>query len=344
MSVEALRNELDAARSRPNIELRHIAAIVAERREPRWLIHKVIERGVLAVLAGPRSTFKSFVALDWAMRSAVAGHSALILSGEGAGLDRRVDAWMRVHGASLSLEDLPVRAIERPLRLCAGGDLAELVEAISADDFRPALIVIDTLIKYSAGLDENDNAAMARYLGDLAVDLRDRFDATVLLVAHSGHGDAKRPRGASALMANPDAEFIIDRPSPTGMQITVSRERFKDYAALEPLAYTGEVIDLGRVDSHGEPVTSLALHSSQAPPVALKITGRNMTSAVTALREWCRTRPDARHIATPEFGELLKAHGIDRRRRLEVINGLVNLRVLTAAVGGYTIDAKVLTP
>jgi len=53
--------------ARPPIEFRHLADIVAENREPAWLIHNIIEREVLAILAGPRSTFKSFVAFHWLM-------------------------------------------------------------------------------------------------------------------------------------------------------------------------------------------------------------------------------------------------------------------------------------
>ena len=345
MSVEALRKQLDAAKPSPTITLRHIAEIVAERREPRWLLHRVLERGVLAVLAGARGTFKSFIGLDWTMRVALAGHPVVILSGEGAGLDRRVDAGVRTHNPAIALAELPFLALERPLRLTAGGDLPGLVESIEAGCARPALITIDTLSKYSAGLDENSNAEVAQYLGDLATGLRDRFDASVLLVAHAGHGDAKRPRGASALMCNPDAEYVVSRPSATAMTASVTRARFKDYASLEPLGYTAQVVDLGRVDSHGERVTSLALHATQASPDTPRINGRNMTAAATALREWSRTRPDARHISTLELTDLLKAHGIrDRRRRIEVINGLVNLRAVTASLGGYTFDPSVLSP
>jgi hypothetical protein len=343
---DALIDALDATNGSPpraSIVLRHISAIVAERREPRWLLYKIIERGVLAVLAGPRATFKSFIALDWAMRTAMAGNPVLILSGEGAGLDRRIDAWMREHAATATLDDLPVRAVERPLRLTANGDLAQLAETIRASDLRPTLVVVDTLSKFAAGLDENSNPEVAQFLSDLATELRDSFDATVLLVAHAGHGDAKRPRGAYALMANPDAEYIVERPSSTAMTVTVSRERFKDYPALEPLAYSAEVIDLGRTDSHGERVTSLVLRSTQAPAARPTLTGRVQTTAWTALREWSRQHPDARTITTRDLHELFKVHGIDRRRKLDVTNALVNARALTASIGGYSLDPEAMS-
>lgn len=44
-----------AAATRP-VVLRHVADIVAEQREPDWLIHKVLERNVLAILAGDRKS------------------------------------------------------------------------------------------------------------------------------------------------------------------------------------------------------------------------------------------------------------------------------------------------
>jgi hypothetical protein len=120
----------------------------------------------------------------------------------------------------------------------------------------PALVVIDTFSKFSAGIDENDNAEVAAYLSGLSRGIREQFKCTVLLVAHSGHKDTDRPRGASSLMANPDAEYIIARD---GMNVTVTRERFKDSPSLAPLAYEGRVIDLGRLDRRDRPVTSLAL-------------------------------------------------------------------------------------
>ncbi len=47
------------------LRIRHVADIVAEQREPEWLEEDILERGVIAIVAGARGTFKSFVAMHW---------------------------------------------------------------------------------------------------------------------------------------------------------------------------------------------------------------------------------------------------------------------------------------
>jgi AAA domain len=325
---------------RPPIEFRHLADIVAEDREPAWLIHNILEREVLAILAGPRSTFKSFLAFHWLMTVAADNLPGAYLSGEGAGLDRRAAAWMREHGNGADLRSLPVVALERPLNLNLAVEMEELRQAFEAMPRPPVLIVIDTLSKFAPGLKENDNGEVAAYLASLALNLRDAFNATVLLVVHSGHGETGRPRGASALMANPDAEYIVQRPSPTAMTITVSRERFKDGPALDPLAYEAKVIDLERRDSYGDPVTSLVLHSTGAPPQRPKLAGKYQGVLDTALKEFKRTHPQATHISSIDMTALCKAQGIPAKRRREVFDSFVNARVLSPSVGGYTFHGE----
>jgi hypothetical protein len=358
--IARLQRELDTAPAppRPNgnngaglaaareIQFRHIADIVAERREPEWLLHKILERKVLAVLAGPRGTFKSFVALDWTMRVACDGHPCVILSGEGAGLDRRVEAWLSQHRESTDIAEIPILAIEQPLNLCSSVELGALEEAVEKCAHHPHLIVIDTLSKFSPGLDENDNGKVSAFLHGLTDMLRDTFDCTVLLVAHSGHGNQGRPRGASALMANPDAEYIVNRPA-GGMLLTVSRERFKDSSSMPPLAYDAKVINLGRVDKYGEPVTSLALIEAEGNAIPLsrqnsKGHGKNQEAIIIALREWARSHPDVDIIASPEMLSLCKAHLVSSKRKPEVLNWLVNAGILTASIGGHRINRDVL--
>lgn len=318
------------------IILRQINEIVSEAREPEWLIHKVIEQDVLAVIAGPRGTFKSFVALDWSMRMALDGHPGVILSGEGGGLDRRITAWRQTHRAELDLSQVPLVALERPLNLTLLAELGALCAAIELLGTSPDFIVIDTLSKFSTGMDENDNGEMAMFLSNLSACLREDLGCTVLLVAHSGHGEVQRPRGASSLMSNPDAEYIVSRPDPRGMTVTVSRERFKDTAALPPLAYEARVVDLGRVDRYGEPVTSLALVTSDTPPPPnMKGRGKNQEKVLVALREWYRVQPSATHISSIDIRALCKAQGVGHKRQPEVLTAFVNSRILTPSVGGY---------
>lgn len=267
---------------RARIQLRHLAEIVAERRTVRWLLPKVLEADFLALLAGRRGSFKSFIALDWALRIAQRGSPVVILSGEGAGLDRRTDSWMRTHAPEADLSALPVVALERAVNLSLREVLVDVTSAIAEANITPALILVDTFSKYSPGLDENSNQEVAEFLAGLSVELRERYGCSVLLVAHTGHGDQKRARGASALGANTDAEFIVERPE--GMDtVTVSRSRYKDSPELPPLAYRTENIDLGRVDEEGTRVTSLVLHATDAPPSRPRTVGVNQNRAVSGL-------------------------------------------------------------
>ena len=202
--------------NKAKIVLHQVWEIVTEMREPNWLLRNILEAAVLAVLAGARSTFKSFIALDWMMRIALEGYTVVILSGEGAGLGRRVEAWMQTHAPDVDLKALSIYVFEHPLNLSAIADMEGLREALLALGKPVAAVMVDTFSKFAAGVDENDNTEVAGYLAVLSECIRDEFNCTVLLVAHSGHGDQKRPRGASALMANPDAEYIVDRRTRSG--------------------------------------------------------------------------------------------------------------------------------
>ena len=77
-------------------------------------------------------------------------------------------------------------------------------------------------------------------------------------------------------------------------------------------------------------------------PVIKKASGRNQQRAVVALKEWIRANPDATHISSIDMTGVLKAQGLPRNRRPEVLIYLVNIRVLTASVGGYAIDKAML--
>jgi hypothetical protein len=322
------------------LTLRAIGDIVAERREATWLIHNVIEANVLAVLAGPRASFKSFIALDWAMRIASAGNPVVILSGEGAGLGRRAEAWVQEHGKGRGLGDFQMLALESVANLNAESEMEALQQAIDQAQVRPALIVVDTFSKFSAGLDENSNQEVAEYLSKLTIGLRERYTSTVLLVAHSGHGDSKRPRGASALMANPDAEYIVERPDAQAMAVAVSRERFKDTASLSPLGYEAVEVQLGRIDKYGEEVKSLVMKETSAPSkpaVAHSPQGKAQRTILLALRERQKRSETPLVWTIEELRAVGRECGVARQSVHDAVEKLIMSPFLKPTVGGSSL-------
>jgi AAA domain/Bifunctional DNA primase/polymerase, N-terminal/Primase C terminal 2 (PriCT-2) len=322
--------------------LRPIGEIVTERREASWLIHNVLEANVLAVLAGPRASFKSFIALDWAMRIAAADNPVVILSGEGAGLGRRAEAWMQEHGKGRDLEDLRLMALESVANLNAEEEMAMLQSAIDEAGIRPALVVVDTFSKFSAGLDENSNQEVAEYLSKLTIGLRERYTATVLLVAHSGHGDAKRPRGASALMANPDAEYIVERPDAQGMAVNVTRERFKDTASMSPIGYEAVEVDLGRVDRYGEGVKSLVMRATDPVVATKKATpqGKVQKMILDALRARQRASETTLIWTMVDLRQVGKECGQSKQSVHRAVEMMAMSPFLTSTVGGFRLSEE----
>jgi hypothetical protein len=178
---------------------------------------------------------------------------------------------------------------------------------------------------------------VAEYLSKLTVGIRERYCSTVLLVAHSGHGDAKRPRGASALMANPDAAYIVERPDAQAMVVTVTRERFKDTASMQPLAFEAVEVDLGRVDKYGEAVKSLVMKETNAPTKAAAVhspQGKAQRTILFALRERQKKSETPLVWTVEEIRQIGRECGVPRQSVHDAVEKLMLSPFLKATVGG----------
>jgi DnaB-like helicase N terminal domain/AAA domain len=323
----------------PTIELRHIADLIADRREVEWLggLDDVLERRVLALLVGPRNSLKSFIALHWAMLAALSGEPVCILSAEGGGLGRRMEAWLHHHAPRADVCSLRVLGLERRLNLNSPDALAALRARIDTWEAKPALTLIDTFSKYSPGVDENDNSAVAQYLAGLHDMFVDGYGSTLLAVAHAGHGDAKRPRGASVLMANPDAEYIVERAGGDGLAVTITRERFKDSPALPPLAYSAHVVNLGRLDRRGHPVTSVALQPDAQPaahsPRMAVLRGKHQRQLLAAMRAQNGSGPEVWTLA--DMREIGRNAGMSKSTAWSAAEVIATSPFMIASVGGW---------
>lgn len=287
---------------------RRLGDVLADRRHVEWLpgLRDILERGVLAVLAGPLKTYKSFLANDWAMRVALAGEPVFILSPEGSGLQRRLQAWLDEFAPAADPAKVPVFTRERRLSLSVPEEMSLLekwLREIESECGKPiACIVIDTLSK-SSNHKEDSNDETRALINEVDRRLRHRGakPATVLIVAHTGHTNQDRARGAYSLVADTDAAYVS---SFSGETVTVTRDRFKDAPSLPPLYFTPKARELAYRDPDGNVVKSLVLIPADAPAARMQ-----------------KLRPEQQEL----YERVLKRFKLEARSRLtaeEVLDGI----------------------
>lgn len=226
-----------------------------------WAVkHLVPERG-LGFIFGASGTFKSFIALDYALHRAYGmrwmGRKTrqavpVYLAAEGgAGLVRRIKAWhMDRH---MLWQDCQMRVVTVPLTLrTQSGALRVAIEETGVE---PGDLVIDTMSQTFSG-NENSNDEVAEFLRVLGTDLRDGLGCTVAVVHHTGHIATERPRGASAIIANVDFAFGVFRDEKE-MIATVEFVKIKDEERPAPASFDLRRVEIGH-DEDGDAITSLA--------------------------------------------------------------------------------------
>lgn len=169
---------------------------------PAPLIQGKLNLNSLAWIAGPPGSYKTFLALDTALRVAVAAPVLYVVAEGASGLADRVDAWRK----STGLDPKHIWFLPQAVPATHFGLWTELI--IAAKVVGAHLIVLDTQARMSGGLDENDAKDMDRYIQ--AVDaLRLATGACVLSVHHSSKAGSHL-RGSSVVQGAADTVFAIE--------------------------------------------------------------------------------------------------------------------------------------
>jgi hypothetical protein len=183
-----------------------------------FLVDRLIVEEAIAALVGSYKLGKTWLAIDTAISVAsgrplfgeleVAQGPAMVVleeSGERA-LHRRLGMLTRGRAiAAQELADLHYAA-NRRVRLDDPAWQGRLLGA--AERVRPALIVLDPLVRLKGAADENSQAEMAPVL-DFIRDLRDASGAAVLFTHHTGHADRGRMRGTADLEGYWESKLIL---------------------------------------------------------------------------------------------------------------------------------------
>ncbi|WP_392874014.1 AAA family ATPase [Streptomyces sp. LN499] len=209
------------------------------------LIEGTLEQETLAFLSGKSGSAKSFLAVAWSCSiatgtpwedRAVSQGRVLYIAAEGwQGLRNRVRAWEQHNGVTVDPDSLHV--LPASLAIKDPEHLRLFCEHLRSVGY--SLVVVDTLARNSAGLDENSAKDMGVFT-DAIDQIRRAAGGTTLTVHHHGKDSDKGSRGSSAIEANADTVY---NTSKSGDTFKLSRSKSKEARIDDRLAFT--LLDVG---------------------------------------------------------------------------------------------------
>lgn len=309
-----------------------------------YLIKGYLPAQSLGVVFGPSGAFKSFHVLSWACSIAkgqdwnncLVGQSpVLYIAGEGGlGVPRRIKAWCNKYNNGQPLENL--YRIDHPISFGELDQIEQLIRTLRVKqgelgvDF--GLIVIDTLARCFGG-DENRTEDMNRFVS--ACDrIKVEFNATVLVVHHSGKDVTKGARGSGSLKAACDFEYSVSRTNSENPAFVLTCPKLKDggepkkqlYELSENYLFT---------DKDGDPVKSLVCSNigievpDEEESVDIKL-GKNEQSVWQAIRSRMASQETTGYSVIK--GDL-KAQGFNVSNYSKVVESLIKKGVVEKVDG-----------
>jgi len=216
----------------------------------QWRIEGILPQPSLVILYGEPGCGKTFVALSMAFAAADGQNwlgrrtpkgSVLYIAAEGLlGLKIRLQAHRRIHFTGLE----GVRFLGEAVRISSESEVTSLVLLLDQEQFRPDLIIVDTLARVSLGKDENSAKEIGEVVAGLE-SLKRETGATVLVIHHTRkNGDSER--GSSALRGAADVMIKCEKAEnleDLGIKITCSK--MKDAEPFNMISVMMEKVALG---------------------------------------------------------------------------------------------------
>ncbi|HQT38123.1 MAG TPA: helicase RepA family protein [Acidocella sp.] len=266
-----------------------VPILLSQPAAPQWLVRGFLEKNVLGMIFGASGHGKSFIGLALAASvatgtdffgRAVAPGGVVYVAGEGhQGIARRLKAW-EIHAEQILPDSFTVSS--RAVRFLDTADMALLASEIEAMSVRPTLIVVDTVARAMVGADENSSKEMGAFIAECDA-LKRRFNCTLLLIHHSGHGEATRARGSSSLKAAMDFEaLVIQQEGRRSLFVS----KMKDAEPPSQIHFDLLSVELPWLDDDGLQVSAavvVQVERSEPPPKKLKMSPTQRLGVQTLL-------------------------------------------------------------
>lgn len=227
----------------------------------KWVIKKWFPEHATCIIHGASGLGKTFTVLDMILSIAykkewngkkIHNQFVAYMAGEGhAGIRWRVRAWRQHNGITdhgKIFFSNGARTIDTP------EGLFFVLSELRSLEQTPKVIVVDTVHKHFSG-EENSNTDVGVFIRALDT-LRDEFDATVIAIHHSGHGEGsqKRSRGAGSFKDDVDVSIALYEENG---QTLLEQMKQKDAQKEMPIGIRIEQVPIdGVFDEDGDQVTS----------------------------------------------------------------------------------------
>ncbi len=203
------------------------------------------------MLYGCYGSGKSFVAVElagcisqgrpFAGRPIRRGRVLVLLAEGSSGMRDRFDAMVReglIDPSNIVIDD-------SGRQIGKGADREALIAELAVQNFKPELIIVDTLARHAVGVEENSAREMGAWIAGVEA-LATEFGCTVLLVHHAGKSAQNGMRGSSALVGAISTAIECEKG---GDLITLKCEKQKDADAFAPISFRTRKVRHGEVES-----------------------------------------------------------------------------------------------
>ncbi len=217
--------------------------------DPTWLVKDLISERSTVMMFGASGSYKSFLALDICLAIATGKETfgsetkvGLVFYGalEGkAHLKKARRAWRTLKGIDTKMDNF---FVGRAPMIGVEGEMQEFGDEIAkrCNGRKPTIIIIDTLSKSMAGMNENDAADAGKFI-QFCDSLVEAFGCTVVAIHHNGKEENRGARGSSAFLAGFDTVLEV-KAWKSSKAVAVYVRKHKDAEEREsPWTFEGRV-------------------------------------------------------------------------------------------------------
>ena len=237
-----------------------------------YVIKGILARGDVAGAIGPPGSGKSaliplagyFVALgeQFLGRRVRQGPVLYFAAEDGCGMKMRVRALHLRHGDAPDFKLIPDTL---DLYEDEGGDVSKVCVLIR--EYRPVLVIIDTIARAFPGLRENDSESMGRVVTVLRIFANEQCQPAVIGMHHVAKDAGTTPRGHGVLHGDLDVVLFIEGQKAEVRNVSMTKNR--NGPSDPTFAFNIETEDFGP-DEDGDPTTAPIAAPIDGPAPTLK--------------------------------------------------------------------------